>query len=282
MNKSFILITEWDGKKPPTTWYNRLKRYGLKTRGNKETGILQRRLSHSVKNAVIMQEGTIISSSESLIDSLFTEAKHLSSPPVLLKRGEVIWSEDSLSDDTYMEKINSVKHSKTEITYTVTCFECMQSYTIHSKISPSNCHCGSTNISYREGELEKITVSAQWDLETIWKVTRGNTGAGIEFHPYTITAEELKIPENLSIMIPHCVKPPSSHVRYYDYAYKVSLMSQERRLRNRINGITLLARQGIPVTEIAPKDIIDWVDIIGTIPPQEELFIQIIKKMKGE
>lgn len=39
-NREYIVLIEWDGKKPPTTWYNRLKKFGLTIRGLSGEGVL--------------------------------------------------------------------------------------------------------------------------------------------------------------------------------------------------------------------------------------------------
>lgn len=41
----FIAVIEWDGKQPPTTYYNRLRSMGLKVRGDKEKAPVVRRAS---------------------------------------------------------------------------------------------------------------------------------------------------------------------------------------------------------------------------------------------
>jgi len=52
-----VVLVEWDGMKPPTTWYNRLRSMGLRVNGNKSESPLQRRACGS---GVIYQEGMIM------------------------------------------------------------------------------------------------------------------------------------------------------------------------------------------------------------------------------
>jgi len=66
---SYIVIVEWDGRRPPTKWYNRLASIGLFVRGSdaaKETSPIARRYqcSGSHSRAVIVQEGMIITPDE--------------------------------------------------------------------------------------------------------------------------------------------------------------------------------------------------------------------------
>lgn len=60
-----IVVIEWDGKQPPTTYYNGLHRLNLRVRGDKDKDPVVRR-SRSEDHSVIVQEGTVLVESESL------------------------------------------------------------------------------------------------------------------------------------------------------------------------------------------------------------------------
>lgn len=68
-----IVLLEWDGRKPPTRWYDRLDDLGLRVRGDKEYSPVERRLSRRQsegKTAVVFQESTIMCESESTAKTL--------------------------------------------------------------------------------------------------------------------------------------------------------------------------------------------------------------------
>lgn len=81
---AWFVIIEWDGAQPPGTWYNRMHRLAGKVRGDKEQSPLQRRED----KGIIVQEGCIITKSESLARELALAADELGASLVMKYEGE--------------------------------------------------------------------------------------------------------------------------------------------------------------------------------------------------
>lgn len=83
---TIVVVIEWNGKKPSSTFYNRLHSYGLYSRSPKqadqEFSLLEWRASqrgskkHESSRGVILQEGLIVVNSLTLAEDIARWAKH--------------------------------------------------------------------------------------------------------------------------------------------------------------------------------------------------------------
>jgi hypothetical protein len=150
---SFIVIIEWDGKRPPTKWYSRLERMGLKVAGDMEKSPLDRR---SAAIGVIHQEGAIVVDNESSARILGHLAYELGARAVSVGTLHLSELEMSTEDTHALNRIQSVLGKRGRPTaakqiFAVTCHDCLCT-TEYEGFNPINCpKCGSFKIEYRLG-----------------------------------------------------------------------------------------------------------------------------------
>lgn len=272
----FMVVIEWAGKKPPSTFYNRLHEYGLYSRAPKDTelGVLQWRSNRggkrksSSKHGIILQEGLIAVSSMTLAKDIAAWAQDLGAEVVQV--GHMVVSEFQMSDkdqSAFFDLKHAVEKrgpkSKADAgTYTITCLDEVMSYTIETESKPMVCgKCGGSNILSRLGSLPNYQrYDRQYDDElfSYWKRTRF---AGGQFEIPRLLTSSSKIiypsPKVLTIRnidLPHLQLPEelidkmdsSIDLAYHiwDVAWCVSRHSFTRRLDERLAVIASYAKQG--------------------------------------
>ena len=171
-----ILVIEWDGKRPPTRWYNRLHKLGLITSGDKEISPMARREGRS---GVVSQEGALILNTESEARALAHLATDLGAKAVTLGHMEITELSMSREDQIVMNRIQSTLgrrgRPETPKNWVVTCLDEMISYEVWGQW-PVHCKtCGSFHVSIHEGNQVTGSLSGT-DLWSQWSRSRFMTG----------------------------------------------------------------------------------------------------------
>ena len=186
MEENYILIIEWDGKKPPSRWYGRLAKLGLTAAGDyskREEGVIARRASEA---GVTHQEGAIICVRESTARSLGHIATELGAKAVTVARLEVCEMSMTQADQAALERITRTlskrgRPAKDEPSdWVVTCRDEAVTYQLTEHREPSYCpHCASFNVSIRNGLKNAVSYNRSLDVIGNWVATRF-LGGGFE------------------------------------------------------------------------------------------------------
>ena len=155
----YLVLIEWDGMKPPTSYYNRLRHLTTGVRGDTSLGPITRR-SQNRGDGIILQEGAIYCSELSLAKTISMLASGYGAPFVQISRMEVVSSKASKEDIEAMARIQEVLghrgHPFEEKKWTITCLSEAKAYEQRSR-GPINCPmCKATAIRVREGRLAKF------------------------------------------------------------------------------------------------------------------------------
>ncbi|OFY41482.1 MAG: hypothetical protein A2Z69_02310 [Bacteroidetes bacterium RBG_13_44_24] len=162
----WLILIEWDGKQPPTTYYSSLHNLCLRVRGDKEFEPIVRRAGEYNK-AVIVQEGAVLVPSESLARHVAYLAKEEGARSVMT--GNVELSDDGtrmLTDgereviarfnETFKKRGRPSSAEVIERDWVITCPECVHT-TIATARRVIQCpRCGGLRVSAREGTRERI------------------------------------------------------------------------------------------------------------------------------
>ncbi len=261
----FLLLIEWDGKTPPTTWYNRLHAYGLWTRGDKEISPLARRES---EKGFIFQEGALMLRSRSFAELLIAEARHCKAKSISLSH---ITTEDitlSPQDEAIYFKIiedkskRGPKRHKDGGMYQITCLE--EARTSYWKLTeaPYNCQeCGSTRIQYQKGKKAKSISPQANSIEEAWITARFHSsffqlppidtkkGTPIEYDPSflaNINPTAWGYAQEATHILTKLKVNPKLKYRGMDVGYCIGLLqeSKEARLRRRTDTLEKYYRNG--------------------------------------
>lgn len=298
-NKGYIVMVEWDGAMPPTSWYNRLHKEGLYVRGSKDQSPLLRRQNHGV-SGVVYQEGCMIVQSEGLARSLASYATEQGAVNVttgLVRLGTFIMSE---ADKQVLENLNAVwgrRGRRSEMdkgTYVITCMEQAHSWKWDGEEKPVVCpDCGSPKITWRkliDGDESSFAIgsiaegiSKAGSLLNLWYDTRFANGR-FEI-PTTVDATNryTNHPIDKSLhAIPAIVETLSSSkiinhnndgwnlgavLEMLDAAYCLQTLSAEERLNKRLLMLEDYYKQGGKAElRLAVPAAPDMVDIAATLP----------------
>lgn len=288
-----ILIIEWDGGRPPTTWYNRLQKLGYKVRGSKETSPLARRANSS--QGVIAQEGALICNSQSEARSLGFLARQLGAKSIMVGKLETTVMEMTNEDALAIQRIEATlgKRGKPaagsgEKEWTVTCMDEMTSHYFRGR-NPVNCpHCGSFRITAREGSPATYTDNGA-EIGEVWAWTRFVYGQFEEPQMGEQVDADAPLPPQLSFMGTEEAKKIEAlrgstlynqitsligageitrkqAFRWLDLGYAVMTLPKPQRQAGRLAGIqTYFERGGSPVgVELVARDgDIDLFDLIS-------------------
>jgi hypothetical protein len=191
MTTMFKVTIEWNGNKPPTTWYKRLHSLGLIVRGDPATldPIVRRTAGQKTNNidtayAVIVQEGNVACASESLAHEIYYLAleQNLATMVTLEEVNQVKMGEMSAMDKFCLDRIQAVFGKKGRPTdpkqdWLVTCFECGRSFSevdVRAVAACPFCHGGL--ISSRVGVHNRYCMPASGDTFSKWVRLRFATG----------------------------------------------------------------------------------------------------------
>lgn len=128
---SYIVVLEWDGDKPPTTFYNRMRKLGLLVRGDKDISPLKRRAMY--EGSVIAQEGAIICSSQSLANLVAIYAQQDGAKNVMIATATPVEFHASQDDVNVLNKVEAIygkrgRPSGEKQNWAITCLEECKSY----------------------------------------------------------------------------------------------------------------------------------------------------------
>lgn len=149
---AYMLVVEWNGAHPPTSWYNKLHSMGLWVRPrrnaeNRESTLQARKRSSS--NGLVLQEGVIIVNNEADLEELSRAARHLGAKTVLAGIASIEQSADR--DD--LAAVASFESKEIQVfrkarTHLLTCLEELATHEIGTRVSACP-KCRTSNIILR-------------------------------------------------------------------------------------------------------------------------------------
>lgn len=204
---AYTVILEWDGEKPPSTWYRRLAKLAL-SRGNKDTllgdenedsPIARRQSRNGTSRGVMLQEGAFLCDSESLaytianyalngietVDRVTEEIKIIRPAHVMIGRVEALNPiAISDADREAIDRINQVygrRGKPLPSTYwSVTCYECLQTHAVYAPAVAVCPKCHGTRIDVQAGtpvQYDLKPLEGRFTEFQVWAITRfGATG----------------------------------------------------------------------------------------------------------
>lgn len=158
----FIVLIEWDGRKPPTTFYNRMHALGLRVHGDHDISVLDRRaVLGKNEGSVVLQEGAIMCAEESLAREVAMIATTLNAKVVKIGTIEPTFFTATTEDVKVHDRIEALcgKKGRPSVSeepqrYTVMCLSEMKSYTVDDVRFVANCpKCGSLHIKTFIGDV---------------------------------------------------------------------------------------------------------------------------------
>lgn len=185
----YIVVIEWDGMKPPTTYYHRLRKLAFRVRGNKDKSPIARRSSED-DHGVIMQEGAIMTHSESLARTIAYLARHHGASFVAV--GTINLETDFVPSQDDVETFHRIENAfgkrgrpeTDKIDWAVLCIEEAKMYEVKDVARVAVCpSCMATNIKARPGKINYMKMPSKSTLEDAWVRTRFSTGV---FEPAVI------------------------------------------------------------------------------------------------
>jgi hypothetical protein len=211
-----IVILEWDGGKPPTTFYKRLHNLGLRVRGDKSVGPIERRQAYVDKeaavseyhqtykndflvdirsgnireslsndsSAVIVQEGAIICASASLASVVAAIAMNCGAKNIMLGTTTIdkyVMTEEDAKILNYVESVYGRKGrptaDKVQQVWVVTCYEEGRSYPFYGKEIVTCPHCSGLKVAGRQGDPNFVRPIQQGEnVFEYWVQSRFITG----------------------------------------------------------------------------------------------------------
>ena len=173
----FVIMIEWDGRIPPTKWYDRLHRMGLKVRGDKDVSPVARRMTNGLnerttsrrgdKNGVVFQEGSILCDSYSAARLIASLASELGARSVSVGNIELTDFHMTQLDLNALEGISKTwskrgpKFHDDAGNYCVTCLEEGKTFEVDALATPVICpSCNGTHFTVRKGSTADVAVKA--------------------------------------------------------------------------------------------------------------------------
>jgi len=189
----YVVLMEWDGMKPPTTYYNRLRSLGLRVRGDKEDrqlSPLDRRLkpaerggSGTVKT-IIFQESAVMCASEELSRTIAKYANDCGAKSISIVSGIPEAYHMSTDDQRIMERLESMLGRRGRPTrdmarqdWVVTCMDECTVFQVTDAVQVANCpNCKSPNIFARPGNIPAYAIPKNGNVVDAWKRLRFSSG----------------------------------------------------------------------------------------------------------
>ena len=160
----YIVVIEWDGRQPSTTYYNRMHSLGLFVRGGEkkssggytESPLTRRAISDG---SVVAQEGAVLCASESLARAVAMYAQDDGAAFVKIGTVDAKTFHASKNDIATYQRIEGVfgrrgRPTGKKSTWVITCLEEMKSF-LHNEeaYAVGRCpHCSGVKINSRPGE----------------------------------------------------------------------------------------------------------------------------------
>lgn len=192
----YITIIEWDGMKPPTTYYHRLRKLAFKVRGNKNKSPLSRRSTVGKDHGVIMQEGAIMTSSESLARTIAYLAREHGASFVAV--GEVDLDTEFMPNAEDIQAVHRIEQvfgrrgrpETQKMDWAVMCIEEATMHQVFDEYKIATCpFCMATNIRARPGRVKEFKMPKKSNYTDTWIRTRFSTGT-FEPSPVSATSDE--------------------------------------------------------------------------------------------
>jgi hypothetical protein len=270
---AFNVILEWDGSKPPTTFYKRLHQLGIRVRGDKKLSPIARRAianatdedGRSYGATVTAQEGSIICASESLAHLIASIAVDQGAKNVHIAETIIKPFRASIDDIEALASINAIfgrrgRPSAETFDFCVTCFEQAATFAVNGARYVAVCpSCGGTMIRKRIGLKNSYRpIKGGESTASFWLNTRFSSGK-FEVPEITPLGEE---PESVEIdyIDPEEIKGVQAVLASSEMQYDLSIMDKlfisrahtdpDRRLRGRIAAITEAIKLGMPDDQI--------------------------------
>jgi hypothetical protein len=290
-----VVIIEWDGRKPKTSFYNRMHEYGLYVRmgAGTEQSLLEWRASQrgKKKNAhsygVVLNESTIAVSSQSLARDIAAWAEEYGAKMVytgLMSVTKFVMSDKDHKH--FMRMQQSISKRGPKVTsetgvYTVTCFDEVRTFAVDLTSEPVQCPwCGCSNIQTRMGQVQTFHSYQQADCSVgdYWLRTRfashqfeipvlkeNKLGEAIYPSP-KFNVPDVKVPEFVDLpeaMLVRLGEDAEYCFRAYDVAWCVSKMNPMSRSQGRIGVINSYAMSGGQnfLSFVPPANGLDLVDL---------------------
>lgn len=278
-----VVVIEWNGKKPPSSWYNRLHEYGLFSRSPKggDVSLLEWRSKQQGKRksssnrGVVLQEGLIAVSSATLARDISAWAEKYGAEHVEV--GKMVTTKFSMSEkdfDHYSRLQSRVTKRGPKVGdkgfYSVTCYDEVKTFVVEYESLPDTCPtCGGSNIQARMGTRPVFpTEFTDGNPFAYWVDTRFSNGTfeipelrpstkeSVIKHPKRQLGS--KIGESLGIYFPshdgedgfsmelnkYIGKDFGNYAHTHDVAYCVSKMSLKERVIGRTSVIEAYVMNG--------------------------------------
>ena len=263
---SIVVLIEWGGKKPSSSWYNRLHSYGLYSRQPNNTkdefSLLEWRatqnggLKSERHNGMILQEGAIMVSSARLASDIAGWAKAEGCQFVHI--GHMVTKEFSMKESDLkafqqLQKNVGKRGPKrtTEVgKYVVTCLSEVKSYEVDLEATPFMCpYCRGSNITARMGKANSFQIAFEGTPEEYWLRTRFADGSfeipemgenqpgEVIFKSPKLTVPKQDVPELVntpSALMDNCSADIQSYWNLLDIAYCVLQFTETQRLDQRL------------------------------------------------
>lgn len=247
---SYVVIMEWDGEKPPNTYYNRLRKMGLIVRGKdpqKEMTPLQRRAQQ--EGAVIAQEGAIITASRSLAREIAALATEEGARSVQIVEGEPIDYYMDAADVQVMNRVEAIygrrgRPSGEKVKWTVTCMEEAKTYPANNEeYAVINCpFCSGLVTRSRQGEPD------------IWKFPdSGDVFDGWVRHRFV--HGEFEVPNEggseppVDVNIQHKLEAATVEIMRNSAGFREQIGKMPRNMAAKVCDAVLCARTHLPVED---------------------------------
>lgn len=296
-SSSIVVVVEWDGKKPSSTFYNRLHEYGLYSKGRdkSEFSLLEWRstrkgtLKRDSRNGFVLQEGLIVVSNMTLAKDIKYWAEQEGAELVQIGFLNLADFKMSPKDIEHYNRFTTVvsrrgpKPESEKGVYIVTCYDEAKSYEVDTTSIPVMCPmCHGSNVQSRMGRLPRYQKYneqiAQFDtVEDYWIRTRFSSGqfevpfiddgsddVFANLPKEIVTAELPKLSKTLPAPMKEAMQGDSSiSDKVFDAAHCVNKMSEQTRNMGRlavVNAYIMAGGQAF-LSWTAPDDGVDTVDL---------------------
>ncbi len=217
----YVVLIEWDGNKPPTTYYNRLrKELGLGVKGKDEQGHLSKksewspnplerrrnqdggRLTDGGQESIIFQEGAVMCTSESLARTVFTYASIHGAKNVQMYSATGVDVYLTAADKIIVESIEEKagqrgRKSKETVKsdWAVTCYEEQLTTSVSDQYYAISCpYCKGTSVNSVAGDVPDFKVP-EGDTFEVW--LRHRFARGFYEVPHTTSGENVPPPRTV-------------------------------------------------------------------------------------
>jgi len=177
----YIVVIEWDGKQPSTTYYNRMHALGLFVRGGEKQaggkGYTQSPLTRRAisDGSVVAQEGAVLCASESLARAVSMYAQDDGAAFVKIGTVDAKTFHATKEDIAVYQRIEGVfgrrgRPTGKKSTWVITCLEEMKSFRHDDEAyAVGRCpHCSGVRINSRPGERIALKFPEMGDVFEGW------------------------------------------------------------------------------------------------------------------